>query len=136
MRQHDLDRTLHSESFPILEDQPTTESGQTQRSGTEGEVIDIRIFYPNGTDGGHANDHHNNLFLTSSLCHCQMSFHLFLAVQFSVENGTEATGSDLLRLMADHLAIDDVQVAEEALAIWVVSPLLGNHLKCCFYVLG
>ncbi|KAL3073281.1 hypothetical protein niasHT_036623 [Heterodera trifolii] len=101
MRQHDLDRTLHSESFPILEDQSTTENGQTHRSGTEGEVIDIRIFYPNGTD----------------------------AVQFSVENGTEATGSDLLRLMADHLAIDDVQVAEEALAIWVVSPLLELQLK-------
>uniref|UniRef100_A0A183BJL3 FERM domain-containing protein 8 n=1 Tax=Globodera pallida TaxID=36090 RepID=A0A183BJL3_GLOPA len=93
---------MHSESFPILDEQQQQQyaTGEEQRTGIEN-VIDIRIFYPNGTN----------------------------AVQFSVENGAEATGSDLLRLMADHLEIDDVQVAEESLAIWVVSPLLELQMK-------
>jgi hypothetical protein len=47
------------------------------------------------------------------------------AVQFSIENGMEAAADDLLQLMAEHLQIDDFSVAEEALAIWLVSPLLG-----------
>jgi hypothetical protein len=52
-------------------------------------------------------------------------FSHFSAVQFSIENGTEAAADDLLQLMAEHLQIDDFSVAEEALAIWLVSPLLG-----------
>jgi hypothetical protein len=47
-------------------------------------------------------------------------------VQFNVENGIDATAQDLTKLMAEHLGIDDCEVAEEALAIWLISPLLGE----------
>ena len=50
-------------------------------------------------------------------------------MQFNVENGIDATAQDLTKLMAEHLGIDDCEVAEEALAIWLISPLLEIQLK-------
>lgn len=64
------------------------------------EAIDIRIFFPNGS-----------------------------ALQFNVENGLEASADDLLKLISQHLNINDFAVAEESLAIWLVSPLLEIQLK-------
>ncbi|KAI1711014.1 PDZ domain-containing protein 4 [Ditylenchus destructor] len=51
-----------------------------------------------------------------------------LGVQFSVENGQQVPSSTLLDLMADHLKIDS-EVASEAFALWLISPLLEVQLK-------
>ncbi|KAI1704373.1 FERM central domain-containing protein [Ditylenchus destructor] len=82
----DLNRSTISESFNI---------GQSD----EQDVVDIRIFFPNGK-----------------------------GVQFSVENGQQVPSSTLLDLMADHLKIDS-EVASEAFALWLISPLLEVQLK-------
>ena len=47
------------------------------------------------------------------------------AVQFTVEGGRKAKASDLLAFMAEHLNIGS-DVAHEAFALWLISPLLGN----------
>ncbi|KAI6229802.1 FERM domain-containing protein 8 [Aphelenchoides fujianensis] len=65
----------------------------------EEDLVDIRIFFANGK-----------------------------AIQLSVLNGTEAMATDLLPLMAEQLEIDE-EVANEALALWLVSPLLEVQLK-------
>ncbi|KAI1710127.1 FERM central domain-containing protein [Ditylenchus destructor] len=82
----DLNRSTISESFNI---------GQSD----EQDVVDIRIFFPNGK-----------------------------GVQFSVENGQQVPSSTLLDLMADHLKIDS-EVASEAFALWLISLLLEVQLK-------
>ncbi|KAH7694621.1 FERM central domain containing protein [Aphelenchoides avenae] len=80
----DSQRSVASESFTVLPD----------RVGDD--VIDIRIFFPDGR-----------------------------AVEFTVEGGVEALAEDLLQLMAEHLGINN-DFASEALALWLVSPLLGK----------
>ncbi|CAK5088816.1 unnamed protein product [Meloidogyne enterolobii] len=47
------------------------------------------------------------------------------AVQAVFEKNS--TANDLIHLMIKHLEIDDISDGEEALAIWLVSPLLGLH---------
>ncbi|KAI6212897.1 FERM domain-containing protein [Aphelenchoides besseyi] len=66
---------------------------------TDEDVVDIRIFFTNGK-----------------------------AIQLSVEHGMEAMASDLLPLMAEQLEIDE-EVANDALALWLISPLLEVQLK-------
>lgn len=50
-----------------------------------------------------------------------------LAVQFTVEGGREAQAADILQLMADYLDIS-YDVADDAFALWLISPLLGEVL--------
>ncbi|KAI6189800.1 FERM domain-containing protein [Aphelenchoides bicaudatus] len=65
----------------------------------EDNVVDIRIFFANGK-----------------------------AVQLSVENGAEATVSDLLPLMAEYLNIEE-EIVNEALSLWLISPLFELQLS-------
>jgi len=62
-------------------------------------ALDIRIFYPDGR-----------------------------AMQFRVQDGASMEASGLLDLVADHLNID-FPIAEEALALWLISPLLEIQMK-------
>lgn len=116
-----MDRTIHSESFQVPP--PTNENSQQELLDEDAAAVDIRIFYPNGTGPLHK----TKLAIFSEIhpLIIRILCILFKAVQFCVENGADATAADLLALMAEHLQIDDVAVAEEALAIWIVSPLLG-----------
>jgi hypothetical protein len=49
-------------------------------------------------------------------------------VQLSVENGSEATASDLLPLMAEYLNVDE-EIVNEALSLWLISPLFELQLS-------
>jgi hypothetical protein len=45
-----------------------------------------------------------------------------------VEDGVEATASDLLQLMAEHMSIDE-DIFSESVALWLISPLFELQLK-------
>lgn len=45
-----------------------------------------------------------------------------------MENGAEAMADDLLQLMAEYLNIDE-EVVNEALSIWLISPLFELQLS-------